>query len=80
MMGTKWVLISVFDREISTLVCDSLHEAQDQMLEELQTYSGVESPQLDMHGADFEIDELTAWSNANHHIPQQDWKIVCVMI
>ena len=79
-MDTKCVLISVFDREISTLVCDSLREAQAEMLEELQTYGGVDSPQLDMHGEDFEIGELCAWSNANHHIPHQDWKIICVMI
>ena len=50
------------------------------MLEELQTYGGVESPQIDMHGDDFEIGEFTAWSNANHHTPHQDWKIICVML
>ena len=71
----KYMLISVCEREIETLQTDTLEEAQERMLRELNEFGGVESPAIGMEGPDNEIDEMSAWSNVKDDI-KQDWLIV----
>lgn len=41
----------------------------------MKEFGGVESPAIGMEGPDYEIDEMSAWSNVKEDI-KQDWLIV----
>ena len=68
------ILISVFDREISTEIFPSLKAAQEEMLEQFEKYCGVGNAQIDMEeDYKFEIHDASAWSNLGG---SYDWRIV----
>lgn len=75
-MTKPYMLISVYERETETQQKETLQEAQEQMLAELEGYGGVENPAIGMKEVgQFGIHEMNAWSNVRSDM-QQDWLIV----
>lgn len=65
----KYMLISVCEREITTKECDTLDEARKTMIEELEACTDLEDDE-------YEIEEMSAWANADDGDMNCDWLIV----
>ena len=65
----KYMLISVCEREITTYLYDTLEEARDSMIRDLESCTDLEDDE-------YEIEEMSAWANADNGDMNCDWKIV----
>lgn len=65
----KYMLISVCEREITTYLYDTLEEARDIMIKDLESCTDLEDDE-------YEIEEMSAWANADNGDMNCDWKIV----
>ena len=72
-MKKKWLLISVFEREISTKQFDTLEEAQKEMRENF--YEDEDIDEL-LEEGEAELNEMSAWANADDGYMNCDWQIV----
>ena len=65
----KYMLISVCEREITTHLYDTLEDARTAMISDLESC-------IDLEDDEYEIEEMSAWANADDGDMNCDWQIV----